>query len=130
MRKLIYLLIVLIIIYVSNSITSNLTKKKLNYELSKSFSDCYLSNKTKEDIDISKVFSKSGIIFTVSNNSNCLTIERMSLSIVSKKGKKKDTIDIVINNQIKPNYDANINLEDIQLDSILSVSYKLEKVNF
>ena len=130
MRKLIYLLIVLIIIYVSNSITSNLTKKKLNYELSKSFSDCYLSNKTKEYIDISKVFSKSGIIFTVSNNSNCLTIERMSLSIVSKKGKKKDTIDIVINNQIKPNYDANINLEDLQLDSILSVSYKLEKVNF
>ena len=54
----------------------------------------------------------------------------MSLSIVSKKGKKKDTIDIVINNQIKPNYDANINLEDLQLDSILSVSYKLEKVNF
>lgn len=130
MRKLIYLLIVLIIIYVSNFITSNLTKKKLNYELSKSFSDCYLSNKTKEYIDISKVFSKSGIIFTVSNNSNCLTIERMSLSIVSKKGKKKDTIDIVINNQIKPNYDANINLEDLQLDSILSVSYKLEKVNF
>ncbi len=130
MRKLIYLLIVLIIIYVSNSITSNLTKKKLNYELSKSFSDCYLSNKTKEDIDISKVFSKSGIIFTVSNNSNCLTIERMSLSIISKNGKKKDTINIVINNQIKPNYDANINLEDLQLDSILSVSYKLEKVNF
>ena len=130
MRKLIYLLIVLIIIYVSNSITSNLTKKKLNYQLSKSFSDCYLSNKTKEYIDISKVFTKSGIIFTVTNNSNCLTIERMSLSIVSKKGKKKDTIDIVINNQIKPNYDANINLEDLQLDSILSVSYKLEKVNF
>ena len=53
----------------------------------------------------------------------------MSISIISKN-QKNDTIDIVVNNKIKPNYDANISLPGLKIDSIVSLSHKLKKVSF
>ena len=71
-----------------------------NYELSNLFSECYINSEPKDDILISKGSDQNGLIIKVSNNSHCLTIDRM-ISIISSN-QKNDTIDIVVNNKIKP----------------------------
>ena len=53
----------------------------------------------------------------------------MSISIISSN-QKNDTIDIVVNNKIKPKYDANISLAGFKIDSIISLNYNLKKVSF
>ena len=129
MKKFIYISLVLIIIYVSNTITYDLSQKKSNYELSNLFSECYINSEPKDDILISKGSDQNGLIVKVSNNSHCLTIDRMSISIISNN-QKNDTIDIVVNNKIKPKYDANISLAGFKIDSIISLNYNLKKVSF
>ena len=129
LKKFVYISLALIIIYVSNTITYDLSQKKLKHELSNLFSECYINSEPKDDILISKDSDQNGLIIKVSNNSHCLTIERMTISIISKN-QKNDTIDIVVNNKIKPNYDANISLAGLKMDSIISLSYNLKKVSF
>ena len=131
MKKVIYLILIVGIILFTNTLTHNLTEKKLKEEISKSISDCYLKSDPTRDIVLSNEYNDDGVFLKISNNSNCFNIENISLSIISFNGKMYDTINVNINEKINNRYDANIQLNNkFKIDSIISSRFELNKISF
>ena len=130
MKKVIYLILIVGIILLTNTITHNLTEKKLKEEISKSISDCYLKSNPTRDIVLSNEYNDNGLFLKISNNSECFNIEKISLSIISYSGNIRDTINVNINEKINSRYDATIKLDNFKIDSIISSTFELNKISF
>ena len=129
MRKYIYITIVILVIFLTNTITYNTSKSKIIYEVSQSFSDCYINSNIYDDVSLESDSNNLGHFIKISNNSKCFNIEDISLKIISINGLKNDTINLNINETIKSNYDANIKLNDLKIDSIISSSFIINKIS-
>lgn len=129
MRKYIYIIIVILVIFLTNTITYNTSKSKIIYEVSQSFSDCYINSNIYDDVSIESDSNNLGHFIKISNNSKCFNIEDISLKIISINGIKNDSINLNINETIKSNYDANIKLNDLKIDSIISSSFIINKIS-
>ena len=129
MRKYIYIIIVILVIFLTNTITYNTSKSKIIYEVSQSFSDCYINSNIYDDVSLESDSNNLGHFIKISNNSKCFNIEDISLKIISINGLKNDTINLNINERIKSNYDANIKLNDLKIDSIISSSFIINKIS-
>lgn len=129
MRKYIYITIVILVIFLTNTITYNTSKSKIIYEVSQSFSDCYINSNIYDDVSLESDSNNLGHFIKISNNSKCFNIEDISLKIISINGLKNDTINLNINERIKSNYDANIKLNDLKIDSIISSSFIINKIS-
>ena len=129
MRKYIYITIVILVIFLTNTITYNTSKSKIIYEVSQSFSDCYINSNIYDDVSLESYSNNLGHLIKISNNSKCFNIEEINLKIISINGLKNDTINLNINERIKSNYDANIKLNDLKIDSIISSSFIINKIS-
>lgn len=129
MRKYIYIIIVILVIFLTNTITYNTSKSKIIYEVSQSFSDCYINSNIYDDVSLESDSNNLGHFIKISNNSKCFNIEDISLKIISINGIKNDSINLNINETIKSNYDANIKLNDLKIDSIISSSFIINKIS-
>ena len=129
MRKYIYIIIIILVIFLTNTITYNTSKSKIIYEVSQSFSDCYINSNIYDDVSLESDSNNLGHFIKISNNSKCFNIEDISLKIISINGTKNDSINLNINETIKSNYDANIKLNDLKIDSIISLSFKINKIS-
>ena len=129
MRKYIYITIVILVIFLTNTITYNTSKSKIIYEVSQSFSDCYINSNIYDDVSLESDSNNLGHFIKISNNSKCFNIEDISLKIISINGIKNDSINLNINETIKSNYDANIKLNDLKIDSIISSSFIINKIS-
>lgn len=128
-KKTLFLILFLFLLFVTNNITQNLTRNKIKSDFSKSVSDCFLKSSPNNDIELSEEFNENGLYLKVSNNSDCINIEHMILTIVSKNGQYLDTINLDINEVIKSNYDANIQLNKLKIDSIISSSFLIKRIS-
>ena len=129
-KNILFFILSLFFLFVTNSITQNLTRKKISSDLSKSVSDCFLKSSPNKDIELSEEFDESGLSLKISNNSDCINIEHMILTIISKNGQNLDTVNLDINEVIKSNYDANIQLNNLKVDSIISSSFLIKRISF
>ena len=129
MRKYIYIILVILVIFLTNTITYNTSKSKIIYEISESFSDCYINSNIYDDVSLEFDSNNLGHYIKISNNSKCFNIEDISLKILSISGIKIDSINLNINETIKSNYDANIKLNDLKIDSIISSSFTIKKIS-
>jgi len=128
-RKYLYIIIIISVIFITNTITYNSSKSKIIYEISESFSDCYINSNIYNDVIIESTSNNLGYFVKISNNSKCFNIEDISLNFVSFNTIKNDSINLNINETIKSNYDANIKLNDLKIDSIISLSFKINKIS-
>jgi len=129
MRKYLYIIIIISVIFITNTITYNSSKSKIIYEISESFSDCYINSNIYDDVSIESNSNNLGYFVKISNNSKCFNIEDISLNFVSFDAIKNDSINLNINETIKSNYDANIKLNDLKIDSIISSSFIINKIS-
>ena len=120
---------VILVIFLTNTITYNTSKSKIIYEISELFSDCYINSNIYDDVSLEFDSNNLGHYIKISNNSKCFNIEDISLKILSISGIKIDSINLNINETIKSNYDANIKLNDLKIDSIISSSFTIKKIS-
>ena len=129
MKKALRILLYLSILILTNALTAKLAVQKHQEEISTSLSNCFLMFDKEDDVKIDLNSNNRGSNLSILNNSNCLTIKEIEVDLIYRYNKNIDTIGININEPIKPNIEASMQLKNVIKDSLLSINFEIKKID-
>ena len=83
----------------------------------------------EDDVKINLNSNNRGSNLSILNKSNCLTIKEIEVDLIYRYNKNIDTIGININEPIKPNIEASMQLKNIIKNSLVSINFEIKKID-
>ena len=130
MKKILFLILTILILLVTNSITHSLTKEKFKEDFSKYNSHCILNSDIDKDLEVSYENTENGLLINLSNSSKCVNIEEITFTFIKFNQYANDTISIEVNEKIKYNFEASLTLNQIKIDSNTKIKHRIKRISF
>jgi len=111
------ILVGLLVVYITNLITYNYTIDLTNKNFSNKINNCFVDTDSLDSLKINLISQNQGFIAEIENNNDCLVLKKIDLNIEFIQEGLKDTLNLKINEEIKPFHIGSVYIESIQFDS-------------
>ena len=124
-KKFLIVIFSIFLIYLTNLITYNYTMQTTKSDLVDFIKNCDLKENLNSHLKVSLITRQEGFRVLVSNNSKCFSVNELQLNIKSYNKGVQDTITLNIKEKIDPKFDIDINVNEIENDSLILINFKI-----
>jgi hypothetical protein len=118
------------LVYLTNLVTYNYTIQATKSDLVDFIKNCDPKENLNSHVKVSLMTRQVGFRVLVSNNSKCFSVNELQLNIKSYNKGVQDTITLNITEKIDPKFNIDINVNEIENDSLFLINYKINNSEF
>ena len=118
------------LIYLTNLVTYNYAIQAIKSDLVDFIKNCDSKENLNSHVKVSLIAGQVGFRVLVSNNSKCFSVNELQLNIKSYNKGVQDTITLNITEKIDPKFNIDINVKEIENDSLFLINYKINDSEF